>query len=45
MNISVDLNHVDFKIKKKIKKNDLTYKRLDEPVSCLCIRNESMLKV
>lgn len=43
MNISVDLNHVDFKIKKK--KNDLTYKRLDEPVSCLCIRNESMLKV
>lgn len=42
MNISVDLNHVDFKIKKK---NDLTYKRLDEPVSCLCIRNESMLKV
>lgn len=33
------------KLKNNFKKNDLTYKRLDEPVSCLCIRNESMLKV
>lgn len=42
MNISVVLNHVDFKI--VLKKELLTYQRLDKPISCLCIKIEFMFE-